>query len=172
MAQRALSYPWIAQIPDPVASPTEPLNKNDISCTTTEVGSASLTSLDYPIYKLISQTAYRTPMISAQANNPMFPALDSIQSSLLLNLSPAFPPDVGKAIDFGGSSHQINGFPITSLLDLQGNIAAAEGASTNPGGASTRSSIGLPFMFPTLSWESPSCPSEMSTGYSSNKCYH
>ena len=37
----------------------------------------------------------------------------------------------------------------------------------------TIQSIGFPFSLPSdnLSWDSPACPSEMSTSYSTNKCY-
>ncbi|CAL5325824.1 hypothetical protein CsSME_00005164 [Camellia sinensis var. sinensis] len=114
-------------------------------------------------------------------------------SSMLFNLSPALIGDVNKtseSIDFEGQQLQFNGFSTSSPQDMQGSIGNEEdhmglrkipsaGHGNNQWG-SVRS-IGFPFSLPSnlpdawkpsnLPWDSPPYPSEMSTTYSTNKCY-
>ncbi|CAK7328006.1 unnamed protein product, partial [Dovyalis caffra] len=110
--------------------------------------------------------------------------------SMLLN-----PALIGEAcktsggIDYEGSQQQFNGFSINLLQEMQGNMGTGEedaGLRKNPGSihdnnmVGTIRSIGFPFSLPSnlpdawksnLPWDSPSCPSEMSTTYSTSKCY-
>ncbi|RZC69917.1 hypothetical protein C5167_033049 [Papaver somniferum] len=128
-----------------------------------------------------------------------FPPLDMAGSakysvdvaSLLLNLSPALLGDVSKSsesIDFGGTEQRTsNGFSTNLVQEMQGNMGTVEEdedsclrksnqnvATGNQWG--TARSVGYPFDLPdawktNFPWESPPCPSEMSTSYSTNKCY-
>ncbi|XP_043726020.1 protein FEZ-like [Telopea speciosissima] len=114
-------------------------------------------------------------------------------ASMLFNLSPALFMDVSKAsesIDFNGPQQQCNGLSIILPQEMQGNMATGveETCSRKNSNASptinewgTVRSIGFPFSLPptmpdawkTISpWDSPSCPSEMSANYSTNKCYN
>ncbi|CAK9186104.1 unnamed protein product [Ilex paraguariensis] len=110
-------------------------------------------------------------------------------ASILFNLSPAFIGDEGNAsenIDFVGSPQQFNCFPSSSAQDIQASIGMGDedadlrkdhsAAHINQWG--NVRSIGFPFSLspslpdawkPNLPWDSPPCPSEMST--STDKCY-
>lgn len=82
-------------------------------------------------------------------------------------------------INFGGSEH-FNGFCNTFTQDMQGSVGAGEdeaGFRNNQWG--NIRTVGLPNSLtpnlpdtwkPTLPWDSPSYPSEMSTTYS-EQCY-
>ncbi|KAJ0100229.1 hypothetical protein Patl1_21918 [Pistacia atlantica] len=111
-------------------------------------------------------------------------------SSMLLN--PALLSDVSKGsenIDFEGSQQQVKGFSISMPQEMQGSMIPGEdesGSRRNINGTQENSqwgsirSIGFPFSLPSnlpeawkpnLPWDSPPCPSEMSTTYSTNNCY-
>lgn len=85
--------------------------------------------------------------------------------------------------------HQFNGFSISLAQDMQGNMGTGgedeeAGLKKDQGHMAQVNnqcgvirSIGFPFSLPpndawkpTLPWDSPPCPSEMSTSYSTNKC--
>ncbi|KAF8390212.1 hypothetical protein HHK36_024735 [Tetracentron sinense] len=112
-------------------------------------------------------------------------------ASMLLNLSPSILGDVGKtseSIDFGGMQQHYNGFSITLPQEMQGNMGTGEETCLrkNPNTNlvnnqwGTIRSIEFPFSLPSnlpeawkpnVQWDSPPCPSELSTSYSTNKCY-
>ncbi|KAF8378440.1 hypothetical protein HHK36_029779 [Tetracentron sinense] len=112
-------------------------------------------------------------------------------ASMLMNLSPAVLGDSRKAsesIDFDGPQQQYNSFSITSPQEMQGNMGTGDDTCLrkNPNitdGSNqwgTVQSIGFPFSLPSnlseawkqnLLWDSSPCPSELSTSYSTNKCY-
>ncbi|KAF9626147.1 hypothetical protein IFM89_031274 [Coptis chinensis] len=113
-------------------------------------------------------------------------------ASLLANLSPAFVGDSSKSsenIDFAGTQQPYNGFSLTSPQEMQGNVGMGEEDTClrkNPNTSDINSnwgavrSVGFPFNLPldmpdawkpNLPWDSPPCPSELSTSYSTNKCY-
>ncbi|XAR51744.1 hypothetical protein NMG60_11006462 [Bertholletia excelsa] len=112
-------------------------------------------------------------------------------NSMLFNLSSSLLEDSSKttdSIDIEWPEQQFNCFSISSSQDMQGIIGSEEDDTSlrkNPSTALTNNqwenirSIGFPFSLPrnlpdawkpTLSWGSPTCPREMSTTYSSNKC--
>lgn len=171
----------------------------NISCTTEAAGSAiqvcnndlqiptsspaSFSTLDQykPITNpTVSKVSVIPTSLTDFSNNLIFPTAEV--SAMLLNLSPAFTTDIAKitdSIDFGGSQQQqFNGLP----MNLSQHIIEAEDQlgfrkSQNQQWNNIRS-IGFPFNLPpsvsnsgTLSWDSATCPSELSTSYSSNKCY-
>ncbi|XVF14253.1 hypothetical protein REPUB_Repub09cG0042400 [Reevesia pubescens] len=133
-------------------------------------------------------------------NNYMFSQLDhmsgsskcTVDASSML-LSPPLTTDVSKAsesTDFGGQQHQFSGFSISLPQDMQGNTGVGESdqegrrkisnATPDDNHWGTIGSMGFPFSLspnmtdswkPNLPWDSPQCPSEMSTTYSTDKCY-
>ncbi|KAJ6766283.1 PROTEIN CUP-SHAPED COTYLEDON 2-RELATED [Salix purpurea] len=114
---------------------------------------------------------------------------DDVHSTLL---NPALIGAAAKASDesreYEGSQQQLSGFSINPLQEMQMCTGEDEaGLRKNPSSThesnlvGTIRSIGFPFSLPSnlphdawrsnLAWDSPSCPSEMSTTYSTNKCY-
>ncbi|XP_010258365.1 PREDICTED: protein FEZ [Nelumbo nucifera] len=114
-------------------------------------------------------------------------------ASMLLNLSPVIMGDVGKtsdSIDFGGTQQQLNGFSISLPQEMQGHMGTGVEETclrknsnisyvNNQQWENVRT-IGFPFSLPSSTfdawkpnfpWDSSPCPSEMSTSYSTNKCY-
>ncbi|KAJ4973942.1 hypothetical protein NE237_007116 [Protea cynaroides] len=113
-------------------------------------------------------------------------------ASMLFNLSPALLADVSKAtesVDYSNLQQQCNSFSINLPEEIQGNMGNGveetylrknSNASSTINQLGTVRPIGLPFSLPSnlpyawktnSPWDSPSCPSEMSTNYSTNKCY-
>ncbi|KAL5722771.1 hypothetical protein ACHQM5_006247 [Ranunculus cassubicifolius] len=112
-------------------------------------------------------------------------------ASFLANLSPAFLGDTIKAsenIDFGAVQQQSNGFSISLPQEMQGNMGMGDEEiclrkSSNTPHINSQwgaRSVGFPFNIPldmpdawkpSPPWDSPQCPSELSTSYSTNKCY-
>ncbi|KAJ9173298.1 hypothetical protein P3X46_016449 [Hevea brasiliensis] len=222
MAQKALNYSWISQLPDATAS--DMLNQGphctqfsseNISCTT-EIGSlfpicsndlqqassGNFSALDISSYKPITNTVDKPSLFPVSngdlPNNFMFSPIEMSAPtkctvdapSMLLNH--ALIGDVNKdseSIDYEGSQHQFTGFSICLPQVTQVNMGAEEdeaGLRNNPSEIhdnsqwGTMRSIGFPFGLPSnlpdawksnLSWDSPPCPSEMSSNYSTNKCY-
>ncbi|OVA13361.1 NAC domain [Macleaya cordata] len=163
--------------------------------------SSSFSPTDFHSYKPVNPTVYKPSQLPiSNGDLPsgfMLPQLDmsgpakySVDvASLLLNLSPALLGDVSKAsegIDFGGAEQRSNGFSLTLPQEMQGNMGTGEEETysrKNPNAFQVNSnqwgtirSVGFPFDLPdawktNLPWDSPPCPSEMSTSYSTNKCY-
>lgn len=112
-------------------------------------------------------------------------------ASMLSNMPPNLIGDVSKAsesIDFEGSQDQFDTFSITLSQDMLGTMSTGEESSfrknpTEPQSniqSGTALSIGFPFSLsstvpdswnPSLPWDSPPYPSEMSTSFSTSKCY-
>ncbi|KNA06054.1 hypothetical protein SOVF_184590 isoform A [Spinacia oleracea] len=156
-------------------------NNNDLQNTTSPVSFSTLDQYKPITNPTVSKVSTIPTSFTDLQNNLIFPT--SEVSAMLLNLTPAFTSDVVKitdTIDFGGSQSQqlYNGFP----MSLSQNIIEADEhlgfrKSQNQQWNNIRS-LGFPFSFPssvsnsaTLSWDSAPCPSELSTSYSSNKCY-
>ncbi|XP_042496183.1 protein FEZ-like isoform X2 [Macadamia integrifolia] len=152
---------------------------------------------DIPPYKPIYQPICRTSILPISngdlpAGFMFSPHETPGLASMLFNLSPALLADVSKAsesIDYCGSQQQRNGFSITLPQELQGNMGSGveetclrKNSDDSPtiNQLGTVRSIGPPFSLPpnlpdawkTISpWDYPSCPTEMSTIYSTNKCH-
>ncbi|KDP27142.1 hypothetical protein JCGZ_19841 [Jatropha curcas] len=165
-----------------------------------QASSASFSAIDLSSYnKPMTPTSVDKPSLFPLTNgdllhsNFMFSPLeisghtkctvDASSSSMLLN--PALIGDISKvseSINFEGShNQQFNGFAISLSQDTQANMGAEEDEANlrkNSNGIydnnqwGTVRSIGFPFSLPSnLPWDSPPCPSEMSSTYSTNKCY-
>lgn len=155
-----------------------------------QVSTASFSAPDIPSYRPMNPTVYKSsPFTIPNGDLPdgfmVSPA--EIYAPTTKNTvdvaSMVFNPLGGKTsenINFGGSQH-FNGFCISSTQDIQGSIGTGEdeiGFRNNQWG--NIPTIGLPFGLstpnlpdtwkPTLPWDSPSYPSEMSTTYS-ERCY-
>ncbi|CAN4079373.1 unnamed protein product [Withania somnifera] len=126
--------------------------------------------------------------VSGQNNRCLLDA-----NSMFFNTSPALNTDISKTsetIDFEGPNQQLNSFSICSPQEMQRSISMEEEAGLRSNQTSTNDntewenlrSVGFPFSLTTnladewkpsssMSWDSPSCPSEISTTYSTNKCY-
>ncbi|KAL6324879.1 hypothetical protein AAG906_019787 [Vitis piasezkii] len=175
-----------------ISCTTENGSSIDLCCNNDlqQASPASFSALDIPSYKAINPAACKPSMFPIPnagdlQNSSMFLPLEVPGSSPgLLNL-----PLGSDSIDFGGPQQQFNGFSISLPEELQGNIhtgeedtgfrkSASAGQANNPCG--NIRSIGFPFSLPSnvadpwklnLPWDSPPCPSEMSTSYSTNKGY-
>ncbi|KAL5805557.1 hypothetical protein ACOSQ4_028290 [Xanthoceras sorbifolium] len=126
------------------------------------------------------------PEISATGHNKC--TIDA--SSMLLN--PDLIENISKGsenMDFEGSQ-QVRGFSISLPQEMQGHNTIVEddescsrknlGSTQDNNQWGTVRSMGFPFSLPlnlpeawkpNLPWDSPPCPSEMSTTYSPNNCY-
>ncbi|XP_022751921.1 NAC domain-containing protein 71-like [Durio zibethinus] len=164
-----------------------------------EGSTASFFALDIPSYKSFNTTVQRPSPFPASNgdlhNNCMFSQLDmtgspkcTVDAASIL-LSPHLITDVTKAsesIDFGGQQQQYSGFLISWPQDMQGNAGVGENeegtrnATPEDNHWGTIQSMGFPFSLspnvpdswkPNLPWDSPQCPSEISTTYSTNKCH-
>ncbi|XP_021721499.1 putative NAC domain-containing protein 94 [Chenopodium quinoa] len=161
-------------------SSIQPCNNNNLQNTTSSPVSFSTLDQYKPITNpTVSKVSVIPTSFADLQNNLIFPSGEV--SAMFLNLTPAFTSEVGKIsdiIDFGGSQQLFNGLP----MNLSQNIIEADDQlgyrkNQNQQWNSIRS-IGFPFSLPssvsnsgTLSWDSAPCPSELSTSYSSNKCY-
>lgn len=113
-------------------------------------------------------------------------------SSMFLNMPSSMLGDLSKASDSADFSRQdqiCNGFTVTLPQDIQSNVCNGEEAAflknlhvthgDDDQWESVRA-VGFPFSFPlsmaeswkpNMLWDSSPSPSEMSTSYSTNKCY-
>ncbi|KAJ6423577.1 hypothetical protein OIU84_024532 [Salix udensis] len=115
---------------------------------------------------------------------------DDAHSTLLNPALIGAAAEASESIEYEGSRQQLSGFSINPLQEMQmctGDDHEEAGLRKNPGSIHESNlvgsirSIGFPFSLPSnlphdawrsnLAWDSPSCPSEMSTTYSTNKCY-
>ncbi|KAA8532982.1 hypothetical protein F0562_032901 [Nyssa sinensis] len=112
-------------------------------------------------------------------------------SSMLLNMPSSIFGDFGRStqsVDLSGLQEQcnINSFSINLPEEMQGNPGNGEETAAlieDPNVShfyeqwGSIRSVGIPFSVPadawksSLLWDSSTCPSEMSTSYSTNKCY-
>ncbi|PKI37715.1 hypothetical protein CRG98_041893 [Punica granatum] len=125
-------------------------------------------------------------------NNFMFsplgvtgPAKSSVETSMILG--PSLIADGSKSsesTDFEGPQQFMGGFSIGLASDMQasmgtGGVGEETGTRKDTGGGHANGqwaipprSVTFPFSLPTnMLWDSPPCPSDMSTGFSTNKCY-
>ncbi|KAE8675669.1 Protein FEZ [Hibiscus syriacus] len=155
---------------------------------------AGFSALDIPTYKPFHQTVYRPspfPVSNGELhNNLMFSQLDNMSgssnkcivdaSSVLLN--PPMIANVSKGSvsnNFGGKQQEYSGFSIGLLQDMQGNggvVESKEGTTKNSDSVLDYNHLPMSFPFRlspnvTDSLDSPQCPSEMSTTYSTDNCY-
>lgn len=127
-------------------------------------------------FEMSGPTAKNTVDVASTFFNPSSPLIGDVTKTSESN-------------DFEGSQQQLNGFSISSPQDMQGSVGIGEddmGLEKNPSAVHVNNqwanirSIGFPFSLPlnhsdawkpNLPWDSPPCPSEMSTTYSPNNCY-
>ncbi|KAF3635560.1 putative NAC domain-containing protein 94 [Capsicum annuum] len=128
-----------------------------------------------------------SPEVSGQNNRCLLDV-----NSMFFNTSPGLITDISKTsetIDFEGPNQQLNSFSISSSQEMQKSISMEEheaGLTSNQTSINDNiaeweniRSVGFPFSLttiadewkPSLSWDSPSRPSEISTAYSTSKCY-
>lgn len=155
---------------------------------------ANFPSLDFTTFKSINLTGSKSSELTAPASfmfsapelsTAIKPSVDV--ASMLLNLSPAMSP----SIDFDQQHDQSNGFTVSFPLETNGSLGtdeedmiAKKAMSSFMGGNNQWGNLrAMNFPFNLTSntsddqwklnfpWESPLCPSEMSsTCYSSSKC--
>ncbi|XP_058083716.1 protein FEZ-like isoform X2 [Magnolia sinica] len=147
--------------------------------------------LDVLSYKHINPTVCKPPLLPISnmefPTSLLFPPPEMLGptkctveiASMLQNMSPAIFGDVNRAstnIDFG--TQQFNSYNANLQQDTKTNIDNAD-YHENKEWETTRT-VGFPFNVPpnpsdewksNLSWDSPLCPSEMSTSYSITKCH-
>ncbi|KAM3286559.1 putative NAC domain-containing protein 94 [Capsicum chacoense] len=129
-----------------------------------------------------------SPEVSGQNNRCLLDV-----NSMFFNTSPGLITDISKTsetIDFEGPNQQLNSFSISSSQEMQKSISMEEheagltsnqtSINDNIAGWENIRSVGFPFSLttsladewkPSLSWDSPSRPCEISTAYSTSKCY-
>ncbi|PHU27699.1 putative NAC domain-containing protein 94 [Capsicum chinense] len=128
-----------------------------------------------------------SPEVSGQNNRCLLDV-----NSMFFNTSPGLITDISKTsetIDFEGPNQQLNSFSISSSQEMQKSTSMEEheaGLTSNQTSINDNiaeweniRSVGFPFSLttiadewkPSLSWDSPSRPSEISTAYSTSKCY-
>ncbi|XP_070012932.1 protein FEZ-like [Nicotiana sylvestris] len=172
MENRALSYSWINPLSE-VASP-EVFNQS----TTFHFGSQNISSL--------TETG---SLLHLSSNNDL---VSNVPSCKILNTMVSRPSFLSSpSTEVPCSNQQMNSFSMSSSQDMQRSIGMENdeaGLRTNQDSTNVNitqweniRSIGFPFSLTTsladewktsLSWNSPSCPSEISTTYdSTNKCY-
>ncbi|PKU85301.1 protein FEZ-like [Dendrobium catenatum] len=154
-------------------------------------------SMDFTNFKSINLSSCKPSEMPSsfmfsppETSMPIKPSVD--MASMLLNLSPTILQDMEKSsspcIDFE-QPNQSNGFTVTFPLEANGNLGTDEedmiakktlssiiGGNNQWGNLRT---MNFPFNLASASddwklnllWDSAICPSEMSTGYSTNKCY-
>ncbi|KAJ9147630.1 hypothetical protein P3X46_029767 [Hevea brasiliensis] len=161
-----------------------------------QASSANFSALDISSYKPITPTVDKSSLFPVSngdlSNNFMFspiemsaPAKCTVDAPMLYLIGDVSKPS--ESIHYEGSQHQFNDFSISLHQDTQGTVGAEEdetGLRKNPSGVhdnsqwATMRSIGFPFSLPlnlpdawksNLPWDSPPCPSEMSSTYSTKK---
>ncbi|KAJ1399714.1 NAC domain [Sesbania bispinosa] len=209
MVQKALSHPWISQLPGNMVSDifTQSANCNNqfcsenISCTTEVVGSSAIQFCGKNQEQLhqVSDANTNTNFSASDINPPYKP----INSSSTISKSSQIPVSDGDLADnlifytpeatgptnpdYIGfeepNQQQYSGFSISLPQDMQANIGTEIIGAEEQGWRKNQletvgRTIGFPFSLPPndawkapLAWDSPLCPSEMSTTYSTNKCY-
>ncbi|XP_049384405.1 putative NAC domain-containing protein 94 [Solanum stenotomum] len=131
---------------------------------------------------------FSSPEVSGQNSRCLLDA-----NSMFFNASPGLITDISKtseSIDFDGPNQQLNSYAISSSQEMQRSISMEDdeaGLRSNQTSTNDNTewenmrSVGFPFSLttsladewkPSLSWDSPPCPSEISTSFSTNKCYN
>lgn len=213
MVQKALSQPWISQLPGSMVSDifTQGANCNNqfcsenISCTTEVVGSSSIQfcgkNQEQP-HQVVSNANTNTSFSASDINPPYKPINSSstiskssqipvsdgdLADNLFYTLEATGPTkctvDVGSMLsnsDYIGfeepnQQQQYSGFSISLPQDMQANIGTEIIGAEEQGWRKNQletvgRTIGFPFSLPPndawkapLAWDSPLCPTEMST---------
>ncbi|CAI9758653.1 unnamed protein product [Fraxinus pennsylvanica] len=182
MAQRALSHSWLTSLsetsPD---SSTQGVQSSSIQLYSSnelpQGSSANFSDLNYPSHKpttgisstfatsngdFLSNFVFLSPDEESGPTNKS--TLDV--TSMIFNSS--------DCIDFEGPQHQFNSFPIISSQEMEERISVEDDEW------GLRRSVAFPFNLPStvpderksnFPWDTPPCPSEISTTYSTDKCY-
>ncbi|KAJ8750362.1 hypothetical protein K2173_014277 [Erythroxylum novogranatense] len=159
----------------------------------------SFPGLDIPGYKPICSTVDK-PSLFVPSNgdlpNFLFSPIElsgltkcSVAPSMVLNPAIIDISKASESMDSGVPQHQLSGFSLSFPHNIQGHTCIGEDEAVlrknqseiheNSQWGAVRP-LGFPFSLPSnlpdawksdLSWDSPPCPSEMSTTYSTNKCY-
>nr|XP_011467973.1 PREDICTED: uncharacterized protein LOC105352462 [Fragaria vesca subsp. vesca] len=184
MAQRALSQSWLSPLPEPTSSGfltqcPQFSSENNISCTT-DLGSAiqfwsnnndlqHQQASTYSAFALSNKPNFNPALVGENIPNGfMFTPIDMSSPP---NFNHAFVGDLSNnntsgSIDFDGSQQQqFSGFSTSLAQDQnQENTITSLANNTNSHWGTIRS-IGFPFSLGSDD------PSDMSTSYSTNKCY-
>ncbi|KAJ8567064.1 hypothetical protein K7X08_019272 [Anisodus acutangulus] len=132
-----------------------------------------------PSYKALNTMVSRPSFLSSPSTDISFNFMDA--NSMFFNTSS----------DFEGPNQQLNGFSVSSSQEMQRSISIEDDEAELRSNQTTSTndnitqwvnirSVGFPFSLttsladewkPSLSWDSPFCPSEISTTYSTNKSY-
>ncbi|RDX99288.1 putative NAC domain-containing protein 94, partial [Mucuna pruriens] len=197
MAQKALSHPWISQLPGSMVSDmfTQGGNchqlgspsiqfcgdKQELHQVSNNAIITNFSASDIPTYKPInsSSTVSKPPPIPVSdgdlADNFIFytgPTKCTLDASSMLSLP---NPDY---IAFEELNQQYSGFSINPPQDMQQNMSTEAGTKEQEWETVGRTT-GFPFSLPPydawkasfVAWDIPPCPSDMPTTYSTSKCY-
>lgn len=118
---------------------------------------------------------FSSPEVSGQNNRCLLDA-----NSMFFNTSPALITDISKtseSIDFDGSNQQLKMQTSISMENDEAGLKSNRTSINDNTEWENMRSVGFPFSLaeewkPSLSWDSPPCPSEISTSFSTNKCYN
>ncbi|KAL7614134.1 hypothetical protein Lser_V15G07681 [Lactuca serriola] len=189
MAQRALSHSWVSSLPEHKSSDlyteSNQLSNNPDSRLSSP---NSFTALDNPSYTPVNMTtSIVSPFSIQQTDFPrgfMFSTVDisgpittttSDVAPSLYNFDPDLLRDANKiseSMGLGGPQQQFDTFSMNSPQVMQGSVDTTEWVKVRTGA--------FPLNFPStvpddwnlnMPWDSPTCPSQMSTTYSTNECH-
>ncbi|RZC58629.1 hypothetical protein C5167_005936 [Papaver somniferum] len=170
-------------------------NNNDLQqCSPTSFSPINIPSYKPDINPTMCKQSQHPTFNGDLSSNFMFSSLDMAGNakytadiaSMLLNFPPALLGDTDDCpddINFSGTQQEYGGFSSMLPQEMQGNISFGEDEeawlrrTTNTLSANdqwgTVRSVDFPFNLPisNLTWDSLPCPSDISTSYSTNKCY-
>ncbi|KAG4911624.1 hypothetical protein AAZX31_19G020800 [Glycine max] len=191
MAQKALSLPWISQLPGGMVSDmfTQGLNCHNIESpaiqfcgdkqdelhqVSNNAINTNFTASDIPTYKPINNsTASKSPVSDGDlaADNFIFYTGPTKCCSTLLDATNSMlshPNPDYIAFEEPNQQHY-SGFSINLPQDMQQNMSTETGTTGFP--FSLSPPYDAAWKASSVAWDSPPCPSDMSTTYSTNKCY-
>ncbi|KAK7316356.1 hypothetical protein VNO77_35332 [Canavalia gladiata] len=211
MAQKALSHPWISQLPGSMVSDilTQGVNCHELGSpaiqfcgdkqelhqvSNTNTNTTNFSASEIPTYKPInSNTISKASQIPISdkdlADNFLFYTLEAtVPTKCTVDATSSMLSSNPDYIGFEEPNQHYGGFSISLPHDMQANISGGteeqdwrknQGFEQFNQWETAGRTIGFPFSLPTndawksnVAWDSsPPCPSEMSTTYSSNKCY-
>lgn len=176
MAQRALSQSWVSPLPETnesdIFSVSQTMNANQFISENIPCNSHTAASLqfNYPPFDVATYTNKLNSQINDIPTSIMYSTNEMPLSSMLFNLTPS------PCIDFG-MPQIYNGLTVDSQMEINGHLINGHEDKKSLTAMKTHS---FPFNVPlniseewksNLTWDSPPCPSEMSTSFSTNKCY-
>ncbi|KAK7381305.1 hypothetical protein VNO78_33895 [Psophocarpus tetragonolobus] len=198
MAQKALSHPWISQLPGSIisdmftqgatnhqlGSPAIQFcgDKQELHQVSNQAIITNFSASDIPTYKPINSSTVSKP-------SPQIPVSDgdladnfifySGPTKCTLDATSMLSPNPDYVAFEEPSQQQYSDFSINLPHDMQQNISTETGTKEQDWETIGRTT-GFPFSLSppydawkasSVAWDSPPCPSEMSTTYSTNKCY-